>query len=454
MQVGEVRLGPRRARGRAVLATYTRAHSRHTSIAREDRAAFGPDPLDALRVAVDRVVTVDVDASDERHLDRLLAGVQSQVDRLTATRDRLIATRHRRRAAAAGPGREQAALRASSRQVADALRLSPGEAKRTRESGRQLLEHPDLAAAVDAGTLRPDHVRVIGDALTDTPPDVHEALTDDLLAAASTADATELGARARRRLAELDQAAAVHAERRRHARRTARVSRGPDGMLDLSGRFSGLDAETVATAIHAFRTPDPSGSPARTPEQRTADAVVAALRAAIDGTTAPADRRVKPHLMVTVDLDALARRTGAAECRWTGPIPVTELERFASTATIRVLGLDVRGLPIALSRATDHVTASQYLAFAHRDGGCRYPGCDAPSEWCDVAHAVARAAGGEVSLANALLLCRRHHRLIDEGGWTVTVEGRRATFTHPNGRTVNARPPRGHPSGVDPPDTG
>ena len=282
------------------------------------------------------------------------------------------------------------------------------------------------------------------------PLETHEALTDDLLAAAATQDATQLGATARRRLAELDQDAAVDAERRRHGRRTARLCRGTDGMVDVHGRFSGLDAETVLTAVHAFRTPDPPGSPSRTPEQRTADAIVAVCRAALDGAAAPSDRRVKPHLIITVDLDDLARRRGAGEGRWNGPIPVTELERLAADATIRVLGLDVDGLPIALSRAHEHVTASQYLAFAHRDGGCRYPGCDAPPEWCDVAHGVWRRDEGKVSLDNGLLLCRQHHRLIDHGGWRISIDGRDATFTHPNGTVRRARPARGRVPGRPP----
>jgi hypothetical protein len=442
-----------------------RAHraARSDDLARETTAAFSVDGtrtsagrvseqapeavIGGLRSAVDVIADLDHDACDDQQLDSIIRGVQRQLDRLTSTRDRMVAARHHRRLLAAGPGREAATARDSDRQLVDELGFTAGEAKRTRNAGRQLLDRPELAAAVDEGRLRPDQARVIGTALREAPPETHEALSGDLLEAAATQNATSLGATARRRLAELDQDAAVDAERRRHARRTGKMSRGPDGMLDVHGRFSGLDAETVATAIHAFRTPDAPGSSARTPEQRTADAIVAVCRAALDGGTAPADRRVKPHVIVTIGLDDLARRRGAGVGRWTGPIPVTELERFATTATIRVLGLDVHGLPIALSRASDHVTASQYLAFAHRDGGCRYPGCDTPAAWCDVAHAVARRDRGPISLGNALLLCRRHHRRIDEGGWTITVDGVDASFTHPNGRVLQAARARGQPAG-------
>jgi hypothetical protein len=429
-------------------------------LVRESAAAFslegppaGPRGVAALTNGVDAVSSLDLDACDDRELDGVIRGVQRQLDRLTSARDRMVAARHRRRVLVAGPGREAAATRDSDRQLSDELGLTPGEAKRTREAGRHLLDRPELAAAVDEGRLRPDQARVIGTALRDAPLETHEHLAADLFAAAASEDATALSARARRRLADLDQHAAVDAEKRRHARRSGRMSRGADGMLDVHSRFAGLDAETVATAVNTFRTPDRPGTDARTPEQRTADAIVAVCRAALDAGTAPTDRRVKPHLIVTVDLDALAQRVGSGEGRWTGPIPASELERFATNATIRVLGLDVNGLPIAMSRATDDVTASQYLAIAHRDGGCRYPGCDAPAAWCDVAHALARRRRGRIHLGNALLLCRHHHRMIDLGRWTIEVDGWEATFTHPNGRVVRAGRARGQPAegGTDPP---
>ncbi|WP_052667145.1 HNH endonuclease signature motif containing protein [Nitriliruptor alkaliphilus] len=80
-----------------------------------------------------------------------------------------------------------------------------------------------------------------------------------------------------------------------------------------------------------------------------------------------------------------------------------------------------------------------------RDGGCRYPGCDAPPPWCDIAHATARRDRGPLTIHNALRLCRHHHRKLDLGRWTITIDGPDATFTHPTGRTIRAGPARGRP---------
>jgi hypothetical protein len=46
------------------------------------------------------------------------------------------------------------------------------------------------------------------------------------------------------------------------------------------------------------------------------------------------------------------------------------------------------------------------------------------------------ADGGETSLENCVLLCRHHHRLIHEGGWTVGWWGvGRPVFHDPRGGT-------------------
>lgn len=446
--------------------------ARRRDVARERGGSYDPSSdapaphevaLDRLGAGVGATADIDLAPLTDAQLDDALAGLQRQVDRLTALRDRWVGTRHRRAASSAAPGQEQRALRTSQQEVRQALNLSPGEERRTTDAGRRLLDRPDLAAAVDDGRLRPEQATVIHRTLGEAPLEVQEELRSRLLDAASAQDTIELGATARRELARLDEDAAERAHERRRARRTASVARGPDGMLDVHARLSGLDAESVATAIHAFRTQDVPDSLPRTPGQRTADAIVAVARASLELGDAPLDRRVKPQVLVTIPVEQVAAaaeraaaerataeradapdvvlgaRAGAPEGRWTGPLPIGEVERLVANATIRVLGVDVRGLPVALSRATDDVTANQYLALSHRDGGCRWPGCDAPPSWCDVAHARARHKGGRISLDNAVLLCRQHHRQVDLGRWDIAVDGAQATFTHPNGRTVVAR---------------
>ncbi|MDE2875775.1 MAG: HNH endonuclease signature motif containing protein, partial [Gemmatimonadota bacterium] len=79
-------------------------------------------------------------------------------------------------------------------------------------------------------------------------------------------------------------------------------------------------------------------------------------------------------------------------------------------------------------------------ALEERDRGCRYPGCASRfTEAHDVKHWV---DGGETSLANTILLCRRHHRLVHEGGTRMALDrdGKAAFFTRA-GQVLGSAPP-------------
>ena len=96
------------------------------------------------------------------------------------------------------------------------------------------------------------------------------------------------------------------------------------------------------------------------------------------------------------------------------------MKHDASTQMLNV-GRRTRTIPPALRRALEV-----------RDRGCRFPGCN--SRYCDAHHVRHWADGGETSLGNCLLLCRYHHRLVHEEGWTVEWWGPgRPAFRSPRG---------------------
>ena len=75
-----------------------------------------------------------------------------------------------------------------------------------------------------------------------------------------------------------------------------------------------------------------------------------------------------------------------------------------------------------------------------RDRGCRFPGCGL--RFTDGHHIVHWADGGETSLRNALLLCRRHHRLVHEGGYRVVMDKEgQVVFFSPRGVAIGAVAP-------------
>jgi hypothetical protein len=93
----------------------------------------------------------------------------------------------------------------------------------------------------------------------------------------------------------------------------------------------------------------------------------------------------------------------------------------APDGSILDVGRRTRTIPPALRRALEA-----------RDRGCRYPGCG--SRFTDAHHVIPWAAGGDTSLGNCVLLCKYHHRLVHEGGWTVDWWGEgRPVFYDPRG---------------------
>ncbi|WP_230209148.1 HNH endonuclease signature motif containing protein [Nostocoides sp. HKS02] len=63
-------------------------------------------------------------------------------------------------------------------------------------------------------------------------------------------------------------------------------------------------------------------------------------------------------------------------------------------------------------RARRLFTPAQTKRLWLRDGGCTYPGCDAPPQWCDAHHLVHWTDFGPSDLTNAALLCEHHHQLV------------------------------------------
>ena len=89
--------------------------------------------------------------------------------------------------------------------------------------------------------------------------------------------------------------------------------------------------------------------------------------------------------------------------------------------TILDVGRKARTMPWRLRRALEI-----------RDRGCRFPGCG--RRFAEAHHIRHWADGGETSLDNGLLLCRYHHRLVHEGGWSIAWGAeRRPLFFDPRG---------------------
>ena len=85
---------------------------------------------------------------------------------------------------------------------------------------------------------------------------------------------------------------------------------------------------------------------------------------------------------------------------------------------------------LSVGRKTRTISPALRRALEIRDQGCRFPGCGCA--FTDAHHVRHWADGGETSLANTLLLCRHHHRLVHEGGWSIRwIEEGNPVFVDP-----------------------
>lgn len=84
---------------------------------------------------------------------------------------------------------------------------------------------------------------------------------------------------------------------------------------------------------------------------------------------------------------------------------------------ISELLLDALGEPIAIRDRGRLADTKMRTALIARDGGCVYPGCDAPAGWCDAHHVIEYSKGGTTVIVNLALLCRHHHGIVHRVGW-------------------------------------
>jgi hypothetical protein len=104
-----------------------------------------------------------------------------------------------------------------------------------------------------------------------------------------------------------------------------------------------------------------------------------------------------------------------------GQLTVATVRRLACDAGIVPAVLGGAGQVLDLGRQRRLFTGPLRRALVLRDGGCAFPACDRPARWCDGHHIRHWADGGSTDLANAVLLCGFHHRLIHRGEWSVRI---------------------------------
>jgi hypothetical protein len=317
----------------------------------------------------------------------------------------------------------------------------------TEESMRraQALEQmPAVARAFAEGDLSASAVGVLAGAQA-AAPEAFERSETTLLDAARSMGFAALRATTDAWRVAADRDRALEDEDRRHERRRLDVCPDGEGMTRVRGELDAEDGQMLITAVRAqmdAETRSAPGPDARTPTQRRADALGEICRAWLASRDRPMIGGERPHVVVTIDVEALAARSGGARVEDTGAITPETALRLACDADLTRLITRGGSQPLELGRRTKVVPPGLRRAIAVRDGGCRFPGCGRPPGWCDAHHVRHWADGGETSLSNLVMLCRPHHRAIHRGFGVEMVKGR-PVFRRPDGSPIDDRaPPR------------
>nr|WP_231980457.1 HNH endonuclease signature motif containing protein [Tessaracoccus coleopterorum] len=359
--------------------------------------------------------------------------MSSATDRLNARRSLDISDADRRRVAEAATGLTMAVWLKSTR------RATKGEATGIIFAGHDLAAHPQVGKAAVDGTVSTRQAACITAMLDDLPSrlsvEQQGRAAEFLVAKAARLDTNALKRLAGEALdvadpveSEADAAereqVRLEAQQRRAERNRAFRYHYDDGSLHFSGQVPAVDGaelvrlvearvEAVKRATRDDRRSAGVGRPEVTPEQRAADAFMAIIHGhdTAGGVRVAQDRaRVVVHL----DEDALHRRVEQAGLLPSGQkIPAGELRRLCCDADLTPVVLGTASEILDLGRTRRLVSDEIRLALSIRDHGCAFPDCDAADHECEAHHVVPWWAGGATTLGNLVLLCPKHHKLVE-----------------------------------------
>ena len=295
-------------------------------------------------------------------------------------------------------------------------KLSGSEAAQRVGVARQLDELPMTQQAFARGRVGLQQVAVLARAAEQVGPAVMKQAEATLLGMAETMDPGQLTGVVKTFEHQVDAQAALAEANRAHQRRYLQLADQADGMVKLDGLLDAEGGAIVRTALNGQLLPGKDDQ--RTPAQRRADALVELCRGGGQASSAGGGSRPQLVLRATVETLAAAPGAPAGELDAGGTVPAETVRRIACDAALtRMLA---RGeLEGEISRATRTIPPATRRALAVRDRGCVAEHCTRPAIWTDAHHLQHWADGGPTTMANLILLCRPHHRMVHEAGFSL-----------------------------------
>ena len=384
------------------------------------------DPIRGFRASVDAVVSIDVDAMVDAELASDLVRLQRQADRIAAKLAEMTAKAKTRGVGIAdGHASTSAWVRWQTGQ-------SPTAVHRVERLGSLLELLPDTGQLWRDGQITTGAVELIAAARVPGHDDELVACEPEFLGFALRRDHHSL-----RRVTQ-------------HFAKCARADGNQPSPADgitlspvgdrtaVSGELHGDAAETVRHAIDAFTRPPTEGD-SSTPAERRAEALVRICSIALKcGTDAEG---AKPSVSYVIRERSVDGKPGIAEGLFGGVLDPRERDRILCDCSISRVIMNAAGEPLDVGRRSQTWPTAIRKAIVARDRQCRWPGCEHPPSWTDVHHFRHWEHGGDTSVANGLLVCRRHHTFIHQhADWQYTFGNQHFRAYRPDGTELTRDP--------------
>jgi hypothetical protein len=368
--------------------------------------ALRPNPLIELHAALDGCAAESVRELPEAALAEDLVELRRAADRVEAEFARRLALFDHRKAC-----RTDGAL-STTAWLRHRCKLSSSAAAERTAMARHLAELPQTAAAFGQGDLGYEHARVITRAAEAIGDEIMQGAEHILVEAAGRLDPQRLQIAAEHLRHFLAPERMHRDAKEEHERRALFISPLLDGVFRIDGHLDREGGACLLAALEALLPPR-AADDTRTPAQRRADALVELARQRMEAAGG------RPHVTLIVRAETLAGSQAApgGELGRAGVVPGETALRIACDASLSIITVDRDDRVLEVSGATRTPPPKLHRAVVVRDGGCRFPSCDRPPEWTDAHHIQHWARGGKTKADNLVLLCRRHHRLVHEGGW-------------------------------------
>lgn len=362
---------------------------------------------------------LDTGSLSDDELSLTLVGLVRGARRTAAQIARLMGVYDKRRVFRSD-GSKSAAAR-----LARETNSAPGEMRRQVRESKWLRVMLKVAAALAAGEIGLEHVRVLGRlACSDRDP-VARAFPnaeEQLLGYAKTLPFKDFEKALKYWEQLVDQDGTEEKAERLKASRRLHLSKGLDGEWFLDGKLDPVGGTQVAKALRRIEKElfedDWAEARAehgddtrmehlkRTAAQRRADALTELASRAM---AAPAGSRLpSPLFVVHVGYETFHGRL--CELADGTVIPPGQLFPLMSGAELERVVFDAPNRIIELSQRTRFFTGGLRQVIEIRDRHCQHPsGCDVPADECDVDHIKEYSKGGLTQQSNGRSYCDTHN---------------------------------------------